>query len=203
MMEYNDLLTLEMKSLDGRSNYGGIAHSNVLYEFMRTEKGKQQFRNMYEQQQVLAMYTVSLLRTTGNSSYIDFVAFNFEEILLSLCLKPCYKELLVKYLNGTMLFKQNDSSINDNNAIVTEWFDEKAIVDKSNRKMNQQKEMKNKLLYIFICLVGSDRDAQLHLAKSWDGKKGIFVTQKKGLLKKYIIQLNTAPASTIPTTTPR
>ena len=68
-MEYNELLTLVINCFDGRS-YDHEANPDILYEFMSSERGKQQFQNMYRDQQLLAMYAAALLRTTGKSNFI-------------------------------------------------------------------------------------------------------------------------------------
>ena len=198
-MEYDELLTLVINCFDGRSSDGGIAHFDILYEFMCIEKGKQQFQNMYKDQQMLAAYAVALLRTTGNSNCIDFVTFDFKEALLSLCLKPCYKDLLVNYLNGTMSFKEYCSNNgNNNNTIVQEWFDEREINVKSNRKKRQQNEIRTNLLYILISLLGTNKSDLTALAKKWDGKKYAFALNNKMKLKKYMLQF--VPAATTATT---
>ena len=120
-------------------------------------------------------------------------------------LKPYYKDHLINYLNGTTSILEyikstNSSSSSTPKHIEREWFDKKALAEKSNGK-KEWKANKIKLLYVLICLVGSDTDAQFDLGKSWGGNKAIFVTQKKGLLKKYLIkQLNTVPTSTASTT---
>ena len=193
-MEYNELLTLVINCFDGRSYED---HFDILYKFMLIENGKQQFQKMYQDQQMLAAYVAALLRTTGNSNCIDFDAFNFEEVLLELCLKPRYKDVLVNFLNGTMLLKEYRSS-DDNDTIVREWFDEKEIADKSNRKKKQQNEIKTKLLYILISLLGTNKDDLTALAQNWDGKKYQFALNNKMKLKKYLLQLVSAATTATP-----
>ena len=108
----------------------------------------------------------------------------------------------MNYLNGTtsVLEYIKNSSSSTPKYIEREWFDERALAEESNGK-KERKAIISKLLYVLICLVGSDTDAQFDLGKSWGGNKAIFVTQKKGLLKKYLIkQLNTVPTSTASTT---
>ena len=202
-MEYNELLTLANNCLDGnlvRHGYGGIAYSDILHEFVRSEKGKQQFEAMYDDQQLLALYVVALLPTCGKSSSIDFDVFNFEETILSLCLIPNYKDLLMKLLNGTMLLTDWITNTNSNNNdinIESEWIDEKVVSEKSKGKKKQQTEIKTKLLRLLICLLGPTD--LVHLDRLWGGKRFPFLSSKKTELKKYILQFVSAvPAVPVP-----
>ena len=155
-MEYNELLTLAINCLDGQKRNDGVPHSDLLYEFMRDEKGKQQFEAMYEDQQLLALYVVALLPPNSKKNDIDLDTFNFEDTILSLCLSPKKKDLLMYYMNGTMLLTdsiQNSDSKNDN-IDIEKRFNEKFVAEKPKGKKKQQQEIKTKLLRLLICLLG-------------------------------------------------